>query len=154
MDEETQEKEFREYKTILDELKVAFKEKWKNPKMTQPLFKDFEIMRTLGTGAFGRVVLVKYQPTSKYFAMKILDKGQLVSTKQVKHTFNEKRVLQSIRFPFVVHMKYYFIDASYVYLILPYVSGGEMFSHLRRKEKFEEKLAQFYAAQVCARSFD
>jgi protein kinase A len=67
---------------------------------------------------------------------------------QVEHTFNEKRVLESIHFPFVVFLQYCFKDNSYVYIILPFINGGEMFTHLRKMGKFDESLSRFYAAQV------
>ena len=67
---------------------------------------------------------------------------------QVEHTYNEKRILQSLRFPFVVHLDYYYKDNSYIYMVLPFINGGEMFTHLRKMGKFDEPLARFYAAQV------
>ncbi|XP_078042104.1 cAMP-dependent protein kinase catalytic subunit 1 [Augochlora pura] len=139
---------FQEYQSILDELKAAFIERWKVNKSDNCTLKDFERFRTIGTGAFGRVLLVKYKPTSVYYAMKVLDKSKVVKMKQVNHTYNEKRILQCVRFPFVVYMEYCFKDNSYVYLVLPYINGGEMFTHLRRMGKFDEALARFYAAQV------
>ena len=45
---------------------------------------DIEIRRTLGTGSFGRVVLIRHKPTKKYYAMKILKKAQVVRLKQVR----------------------------------------------------------------------
>ncbi|XP_033340052.2 cAMP-dependent protein kinase catalytic subunit 1 [Megalopta genalis] len=139
---------FQEYQSILDELKAAFVERWKVNKTDSCTIKDFERFRTIGTGAFGRVLLVKYKPTSVFYAMKVLDKSKVVKMKQVNHTYNEKRILQCVRFPFVVYMEYCFKDNSYVYLVLPYINGGEMFTHLRRMGKFDEPLARFYAAQV------
>ena len=69
---------------------------------------DFDRIKTLGTGSFGRVMLVKHKQTGTYFAMKILDKQKVVKLKQVEHTLNEKRILQAIDFPFLVNMQYSF----------------------------------------------
>ncbi|VDM82248.1 unnamed protein product [Strongylus vulgaris] len=69
---------------------------------------DFDRIKTLGTGSFGRVMLVKHKQTGNYFAMKILDKQKVVKLKQVEHTLNEKRILQAIDFPFLVNMQYSF----------------------------------------------
>ncbi|GFS36946.1 cAMP-dependent protein kinase catalytic subunit 1 [Trichonephila inaurata madagascariensis] len=110
--------------------------------------KDFERIQTLGTGSFGRVMLVQNKETKKYFAMKILDKLKVVKLKQVDHTLNEKRILQAVDFPFMVNMVYHFKDNSYLYMVLEYVSGGEMFSHLRRTGRFSEPSARFYASQI------
>uniref|UniRef100_A0A6V7KT10 cAMP-dependent protein kinase n=1 Tax=Bracon brevicornis TaxID=1563983 RepID=A0A6V7KT10_9HYME len=141
---------FREYHSLLDSLKASFTKKWKGSKEKKSTEKleDFERLRTLGTGAFGRVVLVKYKATSEYFAMKILEKKKLIKTKQVEHTLNEKKVLQSIKYPFVVSMEFFFMDNSFLYIVLPFINGGEMFTHLRKMGKFSEDLSVFYAAQV------
>ncbi|XP_019885195.1 cAMP-dependent protein kinase catalytic subunit-like [Camponotus floridanus] len=142
------ERMFKEYNDILDDLRTAFMEKWKTKMNDNAKLEDFERFRTVGTGAFGRVILVKYKPTSSYYAMKILDKAKLVKMKQIDHTRNEKRILQCINFPFMVFMEFFFKDNSYVYMVLPFAQGGEMFTHLRRMGKFDESLAKFYAAQV------
>lgn len=99
---------FKEYDEILDGLKTTFLEKWKTKKNDELTLDDFERFRTLGAGAFGRVILVKYKSTSTFYAMKILDKRKLVKMKQVDHTRNEKRVLQSVGFPFTVFMEFCF----------------------------------------------
>ncbi|XP_011687295.1 PREDICTED: cAMP-dependent protein kinase catalytic subunit-like isoform X1 [Wasmannia auropunctata] len=158
------EKMLREYNEILESLKTAFMEKWKMKLNDNAKPGDFERFRTVGTGAFGRVMLVKHRSTSTYYAMKILDKAKLVKMKQVDHTRNEKRILQAISFPFTVFMEFCFkarvesrsndianpsnLDNSYVYMVLPFAQGGEMFTHLRRVGKFDESQARFYAAQV------
>ncbi|KAL0113631.1 hypothetical protein PUN28_012638 [Cardiocondyla obscurior] len=123
-------------------------EKWKTKVKDDGQLDDFERYRTVGTGAFGRVILVRHKSSSTYYAMKILEKAQLVKMKQLDHTHNEKRILQCIDFPFLVFMKFYFKDNSYLYMVLPFAQGGEMFTHLRRMGRFDESLARFYAAQV------
>lgn len=69
---------------------------------------DFERIKTLGTGSFGRVMLVQHKKSKGYHAMKILDKQKVVKLKQVEHTLNEKRILSAINFPFLVNLEYYF----------------------------------------------
>lgn len=93
---------------------------------------DFEIMRTLGTGSFGRVHLVKLKETGKYYAMKVLRKSEVVRLKQVEHTINEKHILDMIQFPFLVHMLGSFQDSANLYMVLEYVVGGELFTYLRK----------------------
>ncbi|KAE9555136.1 hypothetical protein FO519_001631 [Halicephalobus sp. NKZ332] len=109
---------------------------------------DFDRIKTLGTGSFGRVMLVKHKQNSNYYAMKILDKQKVVRLKQVEHTLNEKRILQALDFPFLVNMQYSFKDNSNLYMVLEFISGGEMFSHLRRIGRFSEPHSRFYAAQI------
>nr|CAD2168453.1 unnamed protein product [Meloidogyne enterolobii]CAD2173791.1 unnamed protein product [Meloidogyne enterolobii] len=136
------------FKEFLDKAKDDFKQKWDNPASNTACLDDFDRIKTLGTGSFGRVMLVKHKQSGTYFAMKILDKQKVVKLKQVEHTLNEKRILQAIDFPFLVNMQYSFKDNSNLYMVLEFVSGGEMFSHLRRIGRFSEPHSRFYAAQI------
>ncbi|KAI6195913.1 hypothetical protein M3Y94_01045000 [Aphelenchoides besseyi] len=137
-----------EIKEFLDKARDDFKQKWENPASNTAVLDDFDRIKTLGTGSFGRVMLVKHKQSEVYFAMKILDKQKVVKLKQVEHTLNEKRILQAIDFPFLVNMQYSFKDNSNLYMILEFISGGEMFSHLRRIGRFSEPHSRFYAAQI------
>ncbi|KAJ3314417.1 camp-dependent protein kinase catalytic subunit [Boothiomyces sp. JEL0838] len=109
--------------------------------------KDFHIEKTLGTGSFGRVHLVKYKEDNKYYAMKVLRKADIVKMRQVEHTINEKRILEKLGAPFVVHMLTSFHDNSNVYFVLEYVQGGELFTFLRKSSRFPNHVAKFYAAE-------
>lgn len=95
-------------------------------------FADFELQRTLGTGSFGRVCLALHRPSGQYFAMKKLRKSDVVRLKQVEHTNNERSLLSQVESPFIVRMVCTFQDERHLYIILEYVSGGELFSLLRK----------------------
>ncbi len=110
---------------------------------------NFSLDRTIGTGSFGRVVIatLKTDPKRRY-AIKMLKKENIVAKKQVEHTLNEKKILSSIKFPFIVELAFSFKDNSNLYMVLELVNGGEMFSHLRKLEKYSEEIACFNAAQI------
>lgn len=110
---------------------------------------DFERFQTLGSGSFGRVILVRHKQSDKYYALKVVDKKKCIALDQVEHTLYEKKILQAINFPFLVYMVYYFSDFSYIYFVLPCIVGGELFGLLKKLKLFDEDLAKFYAAQVC-----
>ena len=72
--------------------------------------KNFELKATLGTGSFGRVRLVQYKPSKEHFAMKMLRKTRVVEMKQENHIKWEKKILSSIRHPFIVNLEASFQD--------------------------------------------
>ncbi|KAI7864166.1 camp-dependent protein kinase 9 [Spinellus fusiger] len=118
--------------------------------VAQPSFglEDFELLDTLGTGTFGRVYLTKFKTTSKYYAMKVLKKSEVVRLKQVEHLMSEKQILASVRFPFVVDLFCTFQDETNLYMLLEYVVGGELFSHLRKAGRFTNDMTRFYASEI------
>ncbi|CAF1043558.1 unnamed protein product [Didymodactylos carnosus] len=110
-------------KAFLAKAKDEFQVKYDKPTQNTAKTDDFDRIRTLGT-------------------------GNVVKLKQVEHTLNEKRILQAISFPFLVNLEHHFKDNSYLYMVLEFVPGGEMFSHLRKVGRFSEQHARFYAAQI------
>lgn len=109
---------------------------------------DFETKTTLGTGSFGRVRLVKYKQTNEHFAMKILRKTRVVEMKQENHIKWEKKILSSIRHPFIVNIETSFQTKIFLYLVLELVQGGEFFSLLRKTGTLQLPHAAFYSSQI------
>uniref|UniRef100_A0A673JWN3 cAMP-dependent protein kinase n=1 Tax=Sinocyclocheilus rhinocerous TaxID=307959 RepID=A0A673JWN3_9TELE len=108
-------------KEFLAKAKEDFLRKWESPPQSTTGLDDFDRLKTLGTGSFGRVMLVKHKATDQFYAMKVLDKQKVGCIMQ---------------------------DNSNLYMVMEYVPGGEMFSHLRRIGRFSEPHARFYAAQI------
>ena len=100
---------------------------------------DFELMKVLGRGAFGKVVLCKEKGSGTMYAMKILKKTMVCDKNEVEHTLTENRVLRTIRHPFIVGLKYSFTTEDRLCFVTEYVSGGELFVHLRKERRFSEE---------------
>jgi len=139
-EDEDQDKQMAEVNAQMDALTLQ--------EISQMTLEQFEQSVTLGTGTFGRVYLVRHKPSGKYYAMKTLKKTEVVRLKQVEHINSEKQILSSIRHPFIVNLYRSFQDEKYLFMLLEYVIGGEMFSHLRRAGRFSNEVTRFYAAEI------
>nr|AVY51828.1 protein kinase A catalytic subunit [Ustilago esculenta] len=109
---------------------------------------DFAVERTLGTGSFGRVHLVRSRHNHRFYAIKVLRKEQVVKMKQVEHTNSERAILSIVRHPFLVNLWGTFKDSTFLYMVMDYVPGGELFTLLRKSQRFPHPVAKFYAAEV------
>ncbi|EQC40379.1 AGC protein kinase [Saprolegnia diclina VS20] len=116
---------------------------------------DFDLMKVIGKGAFGKVMLVRRKAengednsANATYAMKVLKKANVFAKNQVEHTKAERRILRDIDHPFVVRLRYAFQTEDKLYLVMDYYTGGTLFFHLRKSRKFSEKRARFYAAQL------
>jgi serine/threonine protein kinase len=95
---------------------------------------DFHLVRTVGTGSFGRVHLAQSRHNHRYYAIKVLKKAEVVRLKQVEHTNSEKFILESAANPFMVNLWGSFQDDVNLYMVMDYVPGGELFSILRKNQ--------------------
>ncbi|XP_065431561.1 cAMP-dependent protein kinase catalytic subunit alpha-like [Chrysemys picta bellii] len=93
---------------FLAKAKEDFLKKWENPSQNTARLDQFDRIKTLGTGSFGRVMLVKDKETGNHYAMKILDKQKVVKLKEIEHTLNEKCILQVVNFEILVKLEYSF----------------------------------------------
>ncbi|MED6271787.1 RAC-beta serine/threonine-protein kinase [Characodon lateralis] len=109
---------------------------------------DFDYLKLLGKGTFGKVILVKEKATGMYYAMKILRKEVIIAKDEVAHTVTESRVLQNTRHPFLTTLKYAFQTNDRLCFVMEYANGGELFFHLSRDRVFTEDRARFYGAEI------
>lgn len=114
---------------------------------------DFELLKVLGTGAYGKVFLVRKltgHDKGKLYAMKVLRKEVVAQkTKTLDHTRTERKVLESVRNePFLVTMHYAFQTKTKLHLILDYVNGGELFTHLYQRDHFKEDDVKIYIGEL------
>lgn len=109
---------------------------------------DFELIRVIGKGSFGKVTLVRKKVGKQLYALKVLTKSNILKRKQVEHTKTERRVLGTINHPFIVRLHYAFQTKDKLYFVLDYAAGGELFFHLQRMKKFPEHITCFYCAEI------
>jgi len=109
---------------------------------------DFECMKVLGIGAFGRVLLVRYKETGQIFAMKTLLKSQVANTDRAIRNLKSERHILNNDHPFLVHLHFSFQTDDTLYLVMDYLAGGDLFFHMRRRGRFTEKEARLFAAEI------
>ena len=109
---------------------------------------DFQPLKLVGKGSFGKVILVKYFENNKIYAMKILKKEEIIKRKQINHTKTERLILEKLNHPFIAQLKFAFQDEQKLYLVTEFMQGGELYFHLKRNSYFKEKAVKFYTSQI------
>jgi protein-serine/threonine kinase len=109
---------------------------------------DFQVLKLLGKGSFGKVLLVKYLNNNNIYAMKILKKEEIIKRNQINHTKTERLLLEKLNHPFIASLQFAFQDSQKLYLVTEFLQGGELFFHIKRKKCFKESPAKFYMAQI------
>ncbi|XP_033834442.1 cAMP-dependent protein kinase catalytic subunit PRKX [Periophthalmus magnuspinnatus] len=110
-----------------------------------------EPVATVGTGTFGRVFLVRHKHSRQFFALKQMKISDVIRLKQETHVHNEKEVLSEVTHPFLISLFWTHHDERFLYMLLDYVPGGELFSYLRSRGRFSNSAGLFYTSEiVCA----
>ena len=97
---------------------------------------DYEILKALGEGSFGKVYIVKHKLTGAFWAFKQLKKYDIIKSKQVDHLKNEVQILNSLTHPLIVKMAGITQDSKFLYIGMEFIPGGELFTYLRRVVRF------------------
>jgi serine/threonine protein kinase len=87
-------------------------------------------------------------PGPRYFALKMLKKSEILRLKQVEHIKAEKSILSRIAHPYIISLYSTFQDEHSLYMAMEFISGGELFSQLRKVGRFSNDTARFYAAEI------
>lgn len=118
---------------------------------------DFEILRVVGKGAFGKVFQVKMKGRhvvssnddgDGIFAMKVMRKDTIIKNNHVDYMNAEKDILTKVVHPFIVQLRFSFQTKFKLYLILDFINGGHLFYHLYRQGIFSEDQAMVYTAEI------
>ncbi|KAM4600375.1 serine/threonine-protein kinase Sgk2b [Polymixia lowei] len=122
-----------------------------NPDGSQVKPSDFDYLKVIGKGSFGKVLLARHRGSGGYYAVKVLQKQIILRRKEQRHVMAERSVLlKGLQHPFLVGLHFSFQTANTLYFVLDYVNGGELFYHLQREGLFPEPRATFYAAEMAS----
>jgi len=109
---------------------------------------DFTVLKVVGKGSYGKVLLVKKNDDNATLAMKVLKKKYMIKRNQVEHTKTERSILELVKHPFIIGLKYAFQSQVKLYFVVDYCPGGELFFHIQKVERFNEEATKFYASQM------
>ncbi|KAG5667593.1 hypothetical protein PVAND_015569 [Polypedilum vanderplanki] len=118
------------------------------PEQSSTEEKSFDVLKIVGTGTFGKVVLCKEINENAFYAIKVLSIHHIVNKKQIEHVKSERNILLEISHPFIVSMRFFARDLKNIYLGFEFIDGGELFSYLRKIKKFDSPTANFYAREI------
>lgn len=109
---------------------------------------DFEILRVVGQGAFGKVFQVRYKRTDEVYAMKVMRKEKILAKEHSEYVKGEREVLTAMFHPYIVALRFSFQTPSKLYLVLDFINGGHLFFNLYRQGVFSEDVARLYTAEI------
>ena len=109
---------------------------------------DFEKLRVVGQGAFGKVYQVRKRDSGEIFAMKVMRKDRILERNHGDYMKAEKDILTKVVHPFIVQLRYAFQSTSKLFLLLDFINGGHLFFQLYRHGTFGEELARLYTAEL------
>lgn len=113
-------------------------------------FDSFDLLVTIGTGMHSRVFLAKSKEccNSKPIAVKMIKKFSVIKEKQVEYVYAEKHVMSLLNHSFITKLLHTFQDQRYIYFVLEYACGGELFTRMKKMGNFPNLQCQFYAAEI------
>ncbi|KAI8901056.1 kinase-like domain-containing protein [Globomyces pollinis-pini] len=111
--------------------------------------KRFDLLAIVGQGAFGKVRIVAEKKSKKEYALKYMDKKEIISQKATTHVFRERMLLQQLASQFIVGLRYAFQDDDHLFMILELAKGGDLRFHMNMdKQPLDDCTLQIYAAEL------
>jgi len=148
MDEDALQQKIKETLQKKEKLKADTETVFTKDQGNRVTLDDFEILKVLGRGAFGKVMLVEKKDNKQVYALKSMHKEDIIDKDQIEHTKTERFVLEKSKSSFLVSLEYAFQTPSKVFFVMKFMKGGELFQHLKVAKRFEEERAKFYVAEI------
>mmetsp|Transcript_19249 Transcript_19249/g.33208 ORF Transcript_19249/g.33208 Transcript_19249/m.33208 type:complete len:555 (+) Transcript_19249:239-1903(+) len=109
---------------------------------------DFDLLRVVGQGAFGKVFQVQHKATKQVYAMKVMRKEHILQKDHSEYVKSERDLLTTVVHPYIVTLRFCFQTSTKLYLVLDFMNGGHLFYNLYREGVFSEEVARLYTAEI------
>lgn len=100
---------------------------------------NFNLLKTLGKGGFGKVYLVQKKGTKELFALKTIKKLFIIEKKQFEQVKREKEILYEAKHPFLVGLHAAFQTPDKLFFLMPFIQGGDLYAQLKKRKYFTEE---------------
>uniref|UniRef100_A0A6G1SNS5 Rho-associated protein kinase let-502 n=1 Tax=Aceria tosichella TaxID=561515 RepID=A0A6G1SNS5_9ACAR len=108
---------------------------------------DFDVIKTIGRGAFGKVDLVRHKNSKQVYAMKLLSKSEMIKRSESAFYWEERFIMAHAATDWIVKLHFAFQDERYLYMVMDYMPGGDLVN-LMSNFDVPEKWAKFYCAEI------
>lgn len=108
---------------------------------------DFEMLKIIGGSESSQVVLARKKENRQYYALKIIEKKEIAEEGELLPLLTEKQVLQNDS-PFLVHLHDAFQTPTHLFLAMDFIGGGDLATHLKRENRFNETKTRFVVAEL------
>jgi len=108
----------------------------------------FQLLRSVGKGAFGKVRVVQHKENKKLFALKYINKEKCIKMHAVQNIIQERNLLEEINNPFICNLRYAFQDDENMFMVIDLMLGGDLRFHLNRMQTMTEEMVKFYVMEV------
>ncbi|TYH12035.1 hypothetical protein ES288_A06G034100v1 [Gossypium darwinii] len=108
----------------------------------------YEIGRTIGEGTFAKVKFAQNTETGESVAMKVLDRSTIIKHKMVDQIKREISIMKLVRHPYVVRLHEVIASRTKIYIILEFITGGELFDKIVHKGRLSEAEARRFFQQL------
>jgi len=135
-------------KVIVQKKQATVKKTGKICSNTKVEMDDFEIIKTIGRGSVGKILLVKYKNTGDLYTIKSMRKDQLLSENIIDNILAEKNILSEGQCEFLLTLSFFFQSPERIYLVTPFMKGGDLYHKLKIDGHLKEDIVRFYTAQI------